>query len=153
MNNYCVYKHTTPSGKVYIGITSKPVEKRWLNGRGYARNEHFWNAIKKYGWENIEHRVLVSGLSKEEASEVEKMYIAYSITSHSANTPRQPSRYFPSADAAFGCSFLSIRTSSQQNAANSTAKISTYSNRSHLSAMRTAVPRIILSDFVLAFAA
>lgn len=75
MNNYCVYKHTTPSGKVYIGITSKPVEKRWLNGRGYARNEHFWNAIKKYGWDNIEHRVLVSGLSKEEATEVEKMYI------------------------------------------------------------------------------
>ena len=74
--SYSVYKHTTPSGKVYIGITSKPVEERWLNGRGYARNEHFWNAIKKYGWDNIEHRVLVSGLSKEEASEVEKMYIA-----------------------------------------------------------------------------
>lgn len=74
--SYSVYKHTTPSGKVYIGITSKPVEERWLNGRGYARNEHFWNAIKKYGWDNIEHRVLVTGLSKEEASEVEKMYIA-----------------------------------------------------------------------------
>ena len=74
--SYSVYKHTTPSGKVYIGITSKPVEERWLNGRGYARNEHFWNAIKKYGWENIEHHVLATGLSKEEASEVEKMYIA-----------------------------------------------------------------------------
>lgn len=75
-NNYCVYIHTTPSGKVYIGITSKPVEKRWLNGRGYRRNEHFWNAIQKYGWDNIEHTVLASGLSKEEASEVEKMYIS-----------------------------------------------------------------------------
>lgn len=74
--SYSVYKHTTPSGKVYIGITSKPVEERWLNGRGYAKNEHFWNAIKKYGWDNIEHQVLVSGLSKDEASEVEKMYIA-----------------------------------------------------------------------------
>ena len=21
MNNYCVYKHTSPSGKVYVGIT------------------------------------------------------------------------------------------------------------------------------------
>lgn len=74
--SYSVYKHTTPSGKVYIGITSKPVEERWLNGRGYARNEHFWNAIKKYGWDNIEHRILATGLSKEEASEAEKMYIA-----------------------------------------------------------------------------
>lgn len=76
MDSYSVYKHTTPSGKVYIGITSKPVEKRWLNGRGYRRNEHFWNAIQKYGWDNIEHTVLASGLSKEEASEVEKMYIS-----------------------------------------------------------------------------
>lgn len=76
LNNYTVYKHTTPSGKVYIGITSKAVEKRWLNGRGYRRNEHFWNAIQKYGWENIEHKILATGLTKEEASEAEKMYIA-----------------------------------------------------------------------------
>ena len=75
MNNYTVYKHTTPSGKVCIGITSKDVKERWLNGRGYARNEHFWNAIKKYGWDNIEHSILATGLSKAEASEAEKMYI------------------------------------------------------------------------------
>lgn len=75
-NNYTVYKHITPSGKVYIGITSKAVEKRWLNGRGYRKNEHFWNAIQKYGWENIEHKILATGLTKEEATEAEKMYIA-----------------------------------------------------------------------------
>lgn len=75
-SNYCVYKHTTPSGKVYIGITSKDVKKRWLNGRGYWRNEHFWNAIKKYGWDNIAHEVIASGLTKEEATEAEKFYIA-----------------------------------------------------------------------------
>lgn len=73
---YSVYKHTTPSGKVYIGITSKDVKERWLNGRGYQRNEHFWNAIKKYGWENIKHEVIASGLTKEEATEAEKLYIA-----------------------------------------------------------------------------
>lgn len=27
MNNYIVYKHTSPSGKVYIGITSKVPRK------------------------------------------------------------------------------------------------------------------------------
>lgn len=74
-NNYTVYKHTTPSGKVYIGITSKRPEERWLNGRGYCRNEHFWNAIKKYGWENIKHEVLETGLSREDASKAEKRYI------------------------------------------------------------------------------
>ena len=73
--NCSVYKHTTPNGKVYIGITSKPVELRWLNGRGYRRNAHFWNAIKKYGWENIMHEVLETGLTRSEAATAEKAYI------------------------------------------------------------------------------
>lgn len=75
-NNFCVYKHTTPSGKVYVGLTSKNVEERWLNGRGYKRNNHFWNAIEKYGWENIDHEILEMNLTKEQASEAEKKYIA-----------------------------------------------------------------------------
>lgn len=33
--NYCVYKHTTPSKKVYIGMTGQDPEKRWRNGSGY----------------------------------------------------------------------------------------------------------------------
>lgn len=74
-NTYTVYKHTTPSGKIYIGITSKDVNKRWLNGRGYAKNKHFWNAIQLYGWSNIKHEILETGLSKEEACEKEKLYI------------------------------------------------------------------------------
>ena len=74
-SSYCVYKHTTPSGKVYIGITSKDTEERWRNGRGYRRNEHFWNAIRKYGWDNIAHEIIASGMTKEEASEAEKFYI------------------------------------------------------------------------------
>lgn len=73
---YTVYKHTTPSGKVYVGITGISVQKRWRNGRGYKKNNHFWNAIKKYGWENIQHEILGSGMTRHEAGEAEKMYIA-----------------------------------------------------------------------------
>lgn len=74
---YSVYKHTTPSGKTYIGITSKASpEDRWHKGRGYRRNGHFWNAINKYGWENIKHEIVATGLTKAEASEAEKFYIA-----------------------------------------------------------------------------
>ena len=29
MRKFCVYKHTTPSGKVYIGITSRKPKERW----------------------------------------------------------------------------------------------------------------------------
>lgn len=75
-HNYTVYKHTTPSDKVYIGITGKPVNERWLNGRGYVKNNHFWNAIKKYGWESITHEILEEGLTRAEAGEKEKYYIS-----------------------------------------------------------------------------
>ena len=69
---WCVYRHTSPSGKVYIGITSREPAKRWGHGANYKRqNKYFWNAIQKYGWENIEHEVLFDGLSKEEAQEKE----------------------------------------------------------------------------------
>lgn len=53
MSGYTVYKHTCPNGKVYIGITKRNVEKRWLNGKGYERQPHFYNAILKYGGDNI----------------------------------------------------------------------------------------------------
>ena len=44
MDKYLVYKHTTPSGKVYIGITKRKAEERWLEGRGYKYNKHFSSA-------------------------------------------------------------------------------------------------------------
>lgn len=74
--NYCVYKHTSPNGKVYIGITCKKPEYRWNNGRGYWQNSHFTSAIQKYGWENFSHEILFSGLSKEEAEAKEIELIA-----------------------------------------------------------------------------
>ena len=52
---YTVYKHTSPSGKVYIGVTSLRPKERWSGGAGYVKNKHFYRAIKKYGWENIKH--------------------------------------------------------------------------------------------------
>jgi hypothetical protein len=68
---YIVYKHTSPSGKVYIGITSLRPEERWGGGAGYVKNKHFNRAIKKYGWENIKHEILFDGLSKEDACKIE----------------------------------------------------------------------------------
>lgn len=69
--NYIVYKHTTPSNKVYIGITSRNLNRRWENGVGYRNNKYFYNAILKYGWNNIKHEILFTGLSKEEACKKE----------------------------------------------------------------------------------
>lgn len=73
---YTVYKHTAPSGKVYIGITSQKPKERWQGGKNY-KNKYFQSAIKKYGWENIKHEILYSGLTKEEAEQKERELIAF----------------------------------------------------------------------------
>lgn len=75
-DTYCVYKHTSPSGKVYIGITKKKATYRWANGLGYKTSPHFWNAIQKYGWKNFSHEILVDGISREEACAEERRLIA-----------------------------------------------------------------------------
>ena len=77
MDNYTVYKHTSPNGKVYIGITCQPTKARWKNGKGYKNNDYFYNAILKYGWENFRHEVLFYGLTKKVACEKEIELIAH----------------------------------------------------------------------------
>jgi len=75
---YCVYKHTTPNGKVYIGQTRAGVQTRWRDGKGYTDHKHgwFWKAIQKYGWENIKHEVLYDDCDKETADYYEKYFIS-----------------------------------------------------------------------------
>lgn len=73
---YYVYKHTSPTGKVYIGITRRQPSLRWQNGLGYKNNIHFFNAIMKYGWDNFKHEILYSNLTKEEAEQLEIQLIA-----------------------------------------------------------------------------
>lgn len=70
---YYLYRHTTPSGKVYIGITCQKPENRWNNGRGYfnAIKTPFKSSILKYGWENIKHEILFSYLTKDRAKKLE----------------------------------------------------------------------------------
>ena len=75
MTNYTLYLHIVPNGKVYVGITSVPVKERWLSGHGYRNNPYFQNAIIKYGWDNIEHIIILEHLSKEWACQLEKLFI------------------------------------------------------------------------------
>lgn len=74
-NNYYVYKHTAPNGKVYIGITKQLPHVRWKSGLGYLNNKHFIQAIRKYGWESIKHEIVASDLSKESAEDLERKLI------------------------------------------------------------------------------
>lgn len=77
MENWKVYMHKSPSGKVYIGITKRDLEIRWANGEGYKTCPIFYNAIRKYGWENIEHRLLFENLNDISAKLIEIDLIYY----------------------------------------------------------------------------
>ena len=80
-NNWTVYVHIVPkelSGydhdKYYVGVTSRDVKERWHGGSNY-NGQVFYNAIKKYGWGNIEHEIVAENLTKDEAYEFEKTMI------------------------------------------------------------------------------
>lgn len=80
-DNYIIYEHVFPNGKRYIGITCRSPKQRWKNGHGYEHNKYMKNAIKKYGWSNIIHNVLYTGLSKKDAEKEEIRLISlYRLT-------------------------------------------------------------------------
>ena len=82
-NNYVLYLHISPSRKKYFGITGMKPKYRWNNGHGYRQNNHFWNAIQKYGLNNIRHIILADDLTKEDACLFEQICIAlYDTTNH-----------------------------------------------------------------------
>lgn len=83
MNNYKngqslyshkLYIHKFPNGKKYVGVC-QCCKDRWSNGRGYAYNTKMYEDIKKYGWENIEHKILLETTDNELAYKIEKILI------------------------------------------------------------------------------
>ncbi len=72
--NYCIYVHEFPNGKKYIGQTCVDPKTRWRNGNRYSGLMK--RAIDKYGWENINHMILLDGLDAETANLVERLLIS-----------------------------------------------------------------------------
>ena len=76
VKKYVVYRHIFPNGKNYIGITcATPYHRRWRGGTGYCKQPKMYRAILKYGWENIQHEVLYTDLTLDEANRVEQEMI------------------------------------------------------------------------------
>lgn len=75
-SKYTVYMHVFPNGKRYIGITGQDVRARWrTNGNGYKPQRLVYRAIKKYGWDNIEHIIVSEELTADDAGKLEKELI------------------------------------------------------------------------------
>lgn len=71
-----IYKHTFPNGKVYIGLTKQEPEKRFKNGYGYENCPLVFNAIQKYGWNNVITSWLYNNIETiQEAGELERKAI------------------------------------------------------------------------------
>lgn len=84
---WCVYMHTCKiNNKVYVGITSQNIHKRWRNGGGYLNKNKegkyhqslMARAVLKYpNWDNDwEHIIFADDLSKEDARKMERLLVA-----------------------------------------------------------------------------
>lgn len=75
---YIVYWYWHPEAdKQYVGITkSGRILSRAKGTQKYRGSNHLYYAIKKYGWDSFVKDVLQYGLTREEAEEWEKYYIA-----------------------------------------------------------------------------
>lgn len=78
---WSVYVHINKAnGKRYYGITSMNPKRRWSRGRHYTGCTHFYNAIKHYGWDGFEHKVIVSKITKSFAEIIERGMIEHHKT-------------------------------------------------------------------------
>lgn len=82
---YYIYKHTSPSGKTYIGQTVNP-RKRWEGSGTNYKNKNkdgsysqpvFARAIDKYGWDNFTHEIILELDTKSETDYAEKYLIKW----------------------------------------------------------------------------
>lgn len=113
---YSVYKHTSPNGKVYIGMTGLKPEYRWNNGKGYLNsNAHFRNAIKKYGWDNFKHEVVYTNLDKETACAKEVELIKF----YDSTNPAKGYNITTGGEVGYCVTFISEATRKKHSEASS----------------------------------
>lgn len=72
---YLIYKHTSPSGKSYIGLTKDYDGRCKQHQAEYSPCIAFLAAIKKYGWDNFIHEILVENVTLDAANILETQFI------------------------------------------------------------------------------
>lgn len=70
---YWVYAHITPEKDVYIGMSKRQPYQRWK--ASLYKETALQQYIERFGWENIEHRVLIDDLTKSQAEKIEDWFI------------------------------------------------------------------------------
>lgn len=73
-NNYTVYEHITPDGMYYFGTTSN-IKKRWVCDGVNYKTTSLKPYINKFGWDNIQHKILFTNQTKDNALFIEDFLI------------------------------------------------------------------------------
>jgi group I intron endonuclease len=75
---FIVYKYTSPSGKHYVGLTNNPKRRKEEHKKKQASKRDtskFANAIRKYGYKAFKYEEIATGLTIEQACEIEIYWI------------------------------------------------------------------------------
>ena len=79
MDIYSIYKVTNnTNGKIYIGFDSNWPNRKYSHKKRYTEQNHkktkFYNAIRKYGWDNFNWEVIYQSLDPEHCKNVMENY-------------------------------------------------------------------------------
>lgn len=58
---FTVYALCSPEGKIYVGQTKQPLNRRFRNGFGYRNNEVLFEDIIRFGWKAFQQQILWTG--------------------------------------------------------------------------------------------
>lgn len=105
IKHWIIYMYTFPNGKRYIGKTCHSMSRRQRDEQwsGYKNCTLLWNAIQKYGIENIEQSILFeNNMSNVKASRLEQICIL--LFKSNANRFSNPSYGYNLTDGGEGVS-------------------------------------------------
>lgn len=80
MTTYIIYKHTSPSGKNYVGKTKFTLEYRWkqhISNAKFGKPNALYNAIRKYGPETFTSEIILSNVSEDIVNKAERYWIEF----------------------------------------------------------------------------
>lgn len=72
-----IYKATSPENISYIGMTTQTLHKRMIQHKSNAKlnfGGHFYNAIRKYGFENFKWEIIREGFNTKEILEAAEIF-------------------------------------------------------------------------------
>ena len=72
---YSVYILTSPLGKRYVGYCKGNPTRRWGAGERYQHNRALYADIRRFGWYSFDRTIHQSGLSLEDARDLERSLI------------------------------------------------------------------------------